>query len=119
LVSIDFFTVPTLHFQMLYVFLVLAHDRWRILHLNVTAHPTVEWTGQQLRAAFPFDPGPRYLLRDRDAIFGHDFREQRGNCVTGYLQYSQQSRKHLSVNKDSPEPRPIQPAEMRWVVAVP
>lgn len=76
LVSIDFFTVPTLHFQMLYVFLVLAHDRWRILHLKVTAHPTVEWTGQQLRAAFPFDPGPRYLLRDRDAIFGHDFREQ-------------------------------------------
>jgi hypothetical protein len=76
LVSIDFFTVPTLHFQMLYVFLVLAHDRWRILHLNVTAHPTVESTGQQLRAAFPFDSGPRYLLRDCNAIFGHDFQEQ-------------------------------------------
>ena len=76
LVSIDFFTVPTLRFQVLYVFLVLAHDRRRILHFNVTAHPTAEWTGQQLREAFPFDPGPRYLLRDHDAIFGNDFREQ-------------------------------------------
>jgi hypothetical protein len=54
LVSIDFFTVPTIRFQVLYVFLVLAHDRRRILHFNVTAHPTAEWTGQQLREAFPF-----------------------------------------------------------------
>jgi len=76
LVSIDFFTVPTIRFQVLYVFLVLAHDRRRILHFNVTAHPTAEWTGQQLREAFPFVPLPRYLLRDRDAIFGDDFREQ-------------------------------------------
>ena len=76
LVSIDFFTVPTLRFQVLYVFRVLAHDRRRILHFNVTAHPTAEWTGQQLRVAFPFDQFPRYLLRDRDAIFGKDFREQ-------------------------------------------
>jgi len=76
LVSIDFFTVPTIRFQILYVFLVLAHDRRRILHFNVTAHPTAQWTGQQLREAFPFAKLPRYLLRDRDAIFGHDFREQ-------------------------------------------
>jgi putative transposase len=76
LVSIDFFTVPTIRFQVLYVFLVPAHDRRRILHFNVTAHPTAEWTGQQLREAFPFDQLPRYLLRDRDAIFGQDFREQ-------------------------------------------
>jgi hypothetical protein len=74
LVSIDFFTVPTIRFQILYVFLVLAHDRRRILHFNVTAHPTAEWTGQQLREAFPFDQLPRYLLRDRDAIFGDAFR---------------------------------------------
>ena len=59
LVSIDFFTVPTLRFQVLYLFLVLAHDRRRILHCNVTAHPTAEWTGQQLREAFPFDQLPR------------------------------------------------------------
>ena len=76
LVSIDFFTVPTIRFQVLYVFLVLAHDRRRILHFNVTAHPTAEWTGQQLREAFPFAQLPRYLLRDRDAIFSNDFREQ-------------------------------------------
>jgi transposase InsO family protein len=76
LVSIDFFTVPTIRFQILYVFLVLAHDRRRILHFNVTTHPTAEWTGQQLREAFPFVQLPRYLLRDRDAIFGADFREQ-------------------------------------------
>ena len=76
MVSIDFFTVPNIRFHVLYVFLVLAHDRRRILHFNVTAHPTAEWTGQQLREAFPFDQVPRYLLRDRDAIFGDEFREQ-------------------------------------------
>ena len=63
--------MPTIRFQVLYVFLVLAHDRRRILHFNVTAHPTAEWTGQQLREAFPFDQLPRYLLRDRDRIFGY------------------------------------------------
>ena len=76
MVSIDFFTVPTLRFQVLYVFVVLAHDRRRIVHFNVTAHPTAEWTGQQLREAFPFDQVPRYLLRDRDGIFGCDFTRQ-------------------------------------------
>src|SRR6202022_1240257 len=53
-VSIDFLTVPTLRFEVLYVFLVLAHDRRRILHFGVTAHPTAEWTAQQLREAFPW-----------------------------------------------------------------
>ena len=76
LVSVDFFTVPTIRFQILYVFLVLAHDRRRVLHFNVTAHPTAEWTGQQLRETFPFDQIPRYLLRDRDGIFGDDFTRQ-------------------------------------------
>jgi putative transposase len=76
LVSVDFFTVPTIRFQVLYVFLGLAHDRRRIVHFNVTAHPTADWTSQQLRNAFPFEQFPRYLLRDRDAIFGHDFREE-------------------------------------------
>ena len=74
MVSIDFFTVPTIRFQVPYVFLVLAHDRRRILHFNVTAHPTAAWAGQQLQEAFPFDQLPRYLLRDRDAIFGDEFR---------------------------------------------
>jgi transposase InsO family protein len=72
----DFFTVPTIRFQVLYVFLVLAHDRRRIVHFNVTAHPTAEWTGQQLREAFPFEQVPRYLLRDRDGILGADFTKE-------------------------------------------
>jgi putative transposase len=76
MVSIDFFTVPTIRFQILYVFLVLAHDRRRILHFGVTAHPTAEWTAHQLREAFPWDTAPRYLLRDRDRIFGPEFVEQ-------------------------------------------
>ena len=75
MVSVDFFTVPTIRFQVLYVFLVLAHDRRRIVHFNVTAHPTAEWTAQQLREAFPFEQVPRYLLRDRDGIFGREFRK--------------------------------------------
>jgi len=57
-------------------FLVLAHDRRRILQFGVTAHPTAEWTAQQLREAFPWDSAPRYLLRDRDQIFGKDFVDQ-------------------------------------------
>src|SRR5215471_31 len=162
LVSIDFFTVPTIRFQVLYVFLVLAHDRRRILHFNVTAHPTAEWTGQQLREAFPFDQLPCYLLRDRDAIFGDDFREQvramgirevlsaprspwqrayvervigsiRRECLDHvivfhegslrrtlnlYFDYYPRSRTHLSLGKDAPEPRPIQPPEMGSVVAM-
>jgi hypothetical protein len=76
LVSFDFFTVPTIRFEVLYVVLVLAYERRRILHFHVTAHPTAEWTAQQLRNAFPWDSAPRYLLRDRDRIFGDDFTRQ-------------------------------------------
>jgi hypothetical protein len=76
MVSVDFFVVPTIRFQILYVFLVLAHEHRRILHFAVTAHPTAEWTAQQMREAFPWDTVPRYLLRDRDRIFGHDFVRQ-------------------------------------------
>jgi hypothetical protein len=68
--GIDFFTVPTATFRILYVFIVLSHDRRHIVHFNVTAHPTAQWTAQQLFEAFPFDSAPRYLLRDRDAIYG-------------------------------------------------
>src|SRR5262249_40973055 len=76
MVSVDFFTVSTIRVQALYVFLVLAHDRRRILHVGVTAHPTATWTAQQLREAFRWETGPRYLLRDRDSIFGRGFVEQ-------------------------------------------
>jgi hypothetical protein len=67
LVSIDFFVVPTLRFQVLFVFVILAHQRRRVLHFNVTEHPTAEWTAKQLLQAFPWDTAPRYLLRDRDS----------------------------------------------------
>ena len=163
LVSVDFFTVPTIRFQVLYVFLVLAHDRRRVVHFNVTAHPTAEWTAQQLREAFPFDQIPRYLLRDRDKIFGDTFQEQvkdmqieevlsaprspwqrayvervigsiRRECLdhviafgeaslrrtlSCYFSYYHQTRPHLSLEKDAPEPRPIQPSALGRVVAVP
>ena len=137
------------------MFLVLAHDRRRILHFNVTAHPTSEWTGQQLREAFPYAPVPPYLLRDRDAIFGREFQQQvrdtgicevlsaprspwqrayiervigsiRRECLDhvivfqessfrrtlrSYFEYYHRSRTHLSLGKDTPEPREIQVPE--------
>jgi transposase InsO family protein len=65
--AMDFFTVPTLTFGVLYCFFVIAHDRRRVLHFNVTRHPTSAWVSQQLREAFPFDAAPRYLIHDRDA----------------------------------------------------
>ena len=74
LVSVDFFVVPTLTFRVLFVFVVLAHDRRQILHVNVTGHPTAAWTAQQIRNAFPWDTAPRFLLRDRDGTYGHNFR---------------------------------------------
>jgi len=163
MVSVDFFTVPTINFQMLYVFLVLAHDRRRIVHFNVTAHPTAEWTAHQLREAFPWDSAPRYLLRDRHRIFGRDFVEPlkamgikevistprspwerafvervigtiRRECldraivfnqaslcrhVKSFLAYYHESRTHLSLVKDAPVPRPVQPPEGGTVVAIP
>lgn len=71
--SIDFFTLPTATFRVLFVFLVLSHARRRLVHFRVTEHPTQEWTMQQLREAFPWDRVTRYLLRDRDAIYDPEF----------------------------------------------
>ncbi|MCP5041819.1 MAG: transposase family protein [bacterium] len=76
LVSIDFFVVPTVRFQILYVLIVLAHERRRIVHFNVTAHPTAQWTAQQMVEAFPFDTAPQYLIRDRDGTYGERFRRR-------------------------------------------
>ena len=73
IVAIDFFVVPTATFRVLYVLLIMSHDRRRILHFNVTTSPSARWTAQQVREAFPYDTAPRYLLRDRDSIFGTDF----------------------------------------------
>ena len=129
----------------------------------MTAHPTAEWTGQQLREAFPWDSAPRFLLRDRDRIFGAEFSHQvkepgiqevlgaprapqqrayiervigtiRRECLNHmivfnegslrrhlkvFLEYYHQSRTHLSLAKDAPESRSVQPPESGRVVAVP
>src|SRR5664280_2870224 len=68
--AMDFFTVPTLTFGVLYCFFIIGHDRRRILHFNVTHHPTSIWIVQQLREAFPYDSAPRFLLLDHDAKYG-------------------------------------------------
>ncbi len=70
--AMDFFTVPTLTFGVLYCFFVIAHDRRRILHCNVTRHPTSTWVIQQLREAFPYDSAPKYLIFDRGANFDQE-----------------------------------------------
>jgi transposase InsO family protein len=74
--AIDFFVVPTATFRLLYVFLVLSPDRRRVLHFNVTANPSAQWTAQQLTEACPFDSAPRYLVRDNDPIYGRIFRDR-------------------------------------------
>jgi transposase InsO family protein len=68
--AMDFFTVPTITFNLLYCFFVISHDRRRILHFNVTKHPTSLWIVQQLREAFPFESAPRFLIFDRDGKYG-------------------------------------------------
>ena len=70
LVSSDFYIVQTATFRVLFVFIMLAHDRRRIVHFNVTEHPTAQWTAQQIVEAFPFDTAPSYLIRDGDGIYG-------------------------------------------------
>lgn len=161
LVSVDFFTVHTISFEVLFVFVVLAHDRRRIIHFKVTAHPTAAWTAQQMLEALPFDTAPRYLLRDRDGIYGLEFQRQveligitevhsaprsplqrayvervigsiRRECLDhvivfdeeglrralrSYFKYYHRSRPHLSRDKDSPDPRPVQP--IGDVIAIP
>ena len=68
IVAIDFLTVPTATFLVLYVFVVLSLDRRRIVHFNVTDSPTAEWTALQLVQAFPFDTAPRYVIRDASSL---------------------------------------------------
>jgi putative transposase len=76
LVSCDFFTVPTVTYKVLFVFVILAHDRRHMVHVNVTEHPTAQWTAQQIVDAFPWDEAPQYLLRDRDAIYSVQFQQR-------------------------------------------
>src|SRR6516162_1206672 len=76
LVSLDFFTVPTAGLRVLFVLVVLAHQRRRVLHFAVTEQPTAAWTAQQVVDTFPDESAPAYLLRDRDRIYGNVFRQR-------------------------------------------
>lgn len=76
LVSLDFLTVPTATFRVLYILVILGHDRRQILHINVTRNPTAVWTARQLTEACGWDHAPRYLLRDRDGVYGAEFSRQ-------------------------------------------
>ena len=75
LVSVDFFTVPPARLHVLFVFIVLSHERRRVIHFNITEHPTAAWTAQQIIESFPEDEAARYLLRDRDGIYGEYFQK--------------------------------------------
>jgi transposase InsO family protein len=76
LASLDFFTVPTASLRVLFVLVVLAHHRRRVVHFNVTEHPTAAWTAQQLVDTFPDDAAPAYLLRDHDHVYSHAVRQR-------------------------------------------
>jgi transposase InsO family protein len=158
----DFFVVPTVTYRLLFVLVILAHHRRRVVHVAVTAHPTAAWTAQQLREAFPEDTAPRYLVHDRDHAFAavaatangmgieeiqtaprspwqNAYAERvigsiRRECLdhvivmneaglsrllTQYVAYYHQSRTHLSLAKDSPEPRAIAPSACGQIVATP
>jgi len=160
----DFFVVPTVTFRLLYCFVVLAHERRRLVHLNVTFHPSAEWTAQQIVEAFPADGGePKYLLRDRDSIYGGEFHRRvqrmgieqvitarrspwqnpyaeriigsiRRECIDhlivlgenhlrrillSYQTYYNEARTHLSLERNSPFLRVVEPPAMGDVVAIP
>ena len=76
LASTDFFAVPTATFSLLFVLVVLRHERRQIVHVGTTAHPTAAWLAQQIREAFPWDTAPRYMIRDRDRVSGIAFRSR-------------------------------------------
>src|SRR5256712_6107321 len=76
LIALDLFTVPTATFRVLFVLVILTHSRRRLVHFNVTEHPTAEWTARQLLEACALEEGPRYLIRDRDQVYGERFSRQ-------------------------------------------
>ncbi len=79
IVAVDFFSVPTATFRILFAFVVLRHDRRHVVHFNVTAHPTAEWTAQQVIEAFPDETAPRFTIRDRDGIYRNAFQQRLRN----------------------------------------
>jgi len=163
IVAIDFFTVPTATFRILYAFVVLRHDRRFIAHFNVTANPTAQWTAQQVVEALPEETTPRFLIRDRDSIYGEFFRQRirnigieeiitaprspwqnpyverligsiRRECLnhvivlnekhlrrilSGYFEYYHHARAHLSLDRNSPVARDVEPPDRGKVIATP
>ena len=159
----DFFTIPTAAFRVLYVFIILRHDRRQVVHFNVTEHPYAEWAAQQVADAFPYDEIPRFLLRDRDDIYNKYFQSRvehmgieevptaarspwqnpycerligsiRRDCLdhlivlnevhllrilTRYFDYYHNSRPHLSLDRNSPTPRSVEPPSAGQVIAIP
>jgi transposase InsO family protein len=73
IVAVDMFVVPTIRFQVLYIFIILGLERRRLIFANVTTNPTAQWLAQQVVNAFPWDTAPRFLIRDRDRAYGLDF----------------------------------------------
>jgi len=71
--SIYFFVVPPINFKLLFVFVVLSHERRKIVHFNVTSSPSAAWTGHQIIEAYPWDDVPKYRIRDNDSIYGDEF----------------------------------------------
>lgn len=68
--SMDFFSIPTATFKILFALVIISHDRRKVVHFNVTTSPSSKWTCQQVVEAFPWETAPKYLLRDRDSIYG-------------------------------------------------
>ena len=150
-------------FRILYVFLVLSHERREVVHFNVTEHPTAQWTAQQMVEAFPWGPAPQYLLRDRDKTYDASFRLRvhslgmqevltaprspwqnpyvvriigsiRRECIDhvivfkemylkrtlrAYFSYYHKARTHLALDKQCPEPRPVEQPVPGTVIAFP
>jgi transposase InsO family protein len=163
IVACDFFTVPTATFRVLYVFIVLRHDRRQVVHFNITTNPYAQWTAQQIINAFPYEDAPRFLHRDRDGIYGDYFKDRiesmgidevptaprspwqnpfaeriigsiRRECLnhvivlgevhlkrilTLYFAYYHDVRPHLSLNRNSPTPREVEPPCQGTVVSTP
>jgi hypothetical protein len=161
--AIDMFVVASISLRLLYVMIILGHDRRKIIRAAVTEHPTAAWLSRQVTEAFPWDTAPSYLLRDRNASFGSEFcnrveamgikevvtaprspwqnpyvervigsirREQLDHVVIfnerhlrrvlpSYVDYYHRTRTHLSLDKDCPDPRPIQPPRIGRVIAIP
>ena len=134
--AIDFFTVPTATFRILFVFVVLSHHRRRVLHFGVTEYPTQEWTIQQMRDP---DMGMEEVLSAPRSPWQNPYVERllgsiRRECVEhvivwnrrslhrilqSYFAYYHSARTHLSLAKDAPEPRAVEPPEQGRVIAIP